>query len=191
MIAHAYVHNVWFVYRKMQDNVVLGQIIVQNFTMMYYIHTVYECHANFTRFCLKATSYVRPSRSRFPCRNKVQLSIMKGILCCNPTFLEKFPHITIMCMLLWSLCGWQGIWWHLVVHTGMPRLSLIIAYVFFTCHLSSMSSLLTQSCLGCNWIFRFTPCAPHNNHLDCLHLTMGAHLLCLESITDHSFQFGL
>jgi hypothetical protein len=159
MIAHAYVHNIWFVYRKMQDNVVLGQVVVQNFTMMYCIHNVYDCHANFTRFHLKATSCVHPYRSGLPCRNKVWLSIMEGTSCCNPTFLEKFPHITTMCMPLWSLCGWQGIWWHLVVHTGMPRLPLIIAYVFFTCHLSSMSSFLTQSCLGCNRIFQFTPYA--------------------------------
>jgi len=27
-------------------------------------------------------------------------------------------------------------------------------------------------------------------HLDHLHLTMGTHLLCLESITHHNFQFG-
>jgi len=45
--------------------------------------------------------------------------------------------------------------------------------------------------MGCDWIFRFTPCAPHHNHPDYFHLTMGAHLLCLESITHHDFQFGL
>ncbi len=34
-------------------------------------------------------------------------------------------------------------------------------------------------------------CASHHNHLDCPHLTMGGHLLWLESITHHGFQFGL
>jgi hypothetical protein len=42
-IAHAYVQDIWFVCQKMQHNVVLGQIIVQNSTMMYYINNVYEC----------------------------------------------------------------------------------------------------------------------------------------------------
>jgi hypothetical protein len=96
-----------------------------------------------------------------------------------------------MCMLPWSLCGWQGIWWHLDVHTSMPRLPLIVVYMFFTCRPSLMSSLPTQLCLGCNQIFRFAPCAPHHNHLDYFHLTMGTHLLCLKSITHHGFQFGL
>ncbi len=73
----------------------------------------------------------------------------------------------------------------------MLRLPLIIVYVFFACHLLLMSSLPTQSCLECDRIFQFVPCTPHHNHFDCLHLTIGAHLLCLESITHHSFQFGL
>ncbi len=41
-IAHAYVHNIWFVCRKMQHSVVLGQV-VQNSKMMYCIHNVHEC----------------------------------------------------------------------------------------------------------------------------------------------------
>jgi uncharacterized membrane protein len=66
-------------------------------------------HANFTQFRLKATSCVHPSICGPPCHNKVQLSIMEGILCCNPTFLEEFPHIITMCMPPRSKCGWQGI----------------------------------------------------------------------------------
>ncbi len=65
-----------------------------------------------------------------------------------------------MCMLPWSLCGWQGIWWHLDVHTSMPRLPLILTYVIFVCHPSSVASPLIQLCLGSNRIFRFAPCAP-------------------------------
>ncbi len=112
-------------------------------------------------------------------------------LCCNPTFFEKLPHSTTVCMPPCGLCGWQVIWWQLDVRMGMPRLPLIITYVFFTCYLSSVSSLQTQSCLGCNWIFWFACGAPHHNHPDYLHPTMGAHLLCLESITHQDFQFGL
>ncbi len=37
---------------------------------------------------------------------------------------------------------------------------------------------------------QFTPYAPHHNHPNCLHLIMGAHLPCLESIKCHDFQFG-
>ncbi len=93
-------------------------------------------------------------------------------------------------MVPWSLCEWQGIWWHLNVHTGMPSLQLIIAYVFFTCHSFSMFSLVIQWCFGWDQIFQFAPCAPHHNHPKYFLLIMGAHLLCLESITHHSFQFG-
>jgi hypothetical protein len=82
-----------------------------------------------------------------------------------------------MCMPPWSLCGRQGIWWRLDVHISMPRLPLIVAYMFFACHLYLFFSLLIQLCLGCDLIFWFTPCAPHHNHLDCIHLTMGTHLL--------------
>ncbi len=74
---------------------------------------------------------------------------------------------------------------------GMPRLPLIIAYVFFACDMSLVSFLPTQLCLGCDQIFRFAPCAPHHNHHDHLHPTMGAHFLCLESITHHNLQFKL
>jgi hypothetical protein len=42
-ITNAYVHNMWFIQWKMQHNVVLGQVIVQNPKMMYYIDNVYEC----------------------------------------------------------------------------------------------------------------------------------------------------
>ncbi len=73
---------------------------------------------------------------------------------------------------------------------GMLLLPLIIAYVFFTCHPFSVSSPLIQSCFGCNRIFQFAPCAPHHKHPNYLHLTMGAHLLCLKSITHHNFEFG-
>jgi hypothetical protein len=45
--------------------------------------------------------------------------------------------------------------------------------------------------LGCDQIFQFAPCAPHHNHPDYLHSTMGAHLLCSKSITHHNLQFGL
>ncbi len=95
-----------------------------------------------------------------------------------------------MCMHLWFLCGWQGISWHLDICINMPRLPLIVAYMFFIYHPSSMSSSTIQSCLGSNWIFQFTPCAPHHNHPNYFHPTMGAHLLCLKSITCHNFQFG-
>ncbi len=71
---------------------------------------------------------------------------------------------------------------------GMQRLPLIIVYVFLACHLSSMSSLPTQSRLECDRIFRFAPCTPHHNHLDYLHLTTGAHFLCLESIAYHRLE---
>ncbi len=64
--------------------------------------------------------------------------------------------------------------------------SLIVAYVLLASHPSSMSYPPIQSCLGCDWIFWFTPFAPHHNHP-----TMGTNLLCLESITHHGFQFGL
>ncbi len=90
----------------------------------------------------------------------------------------------------WSLCGWQGIWWNLEVHMNMLRLPLIIAYVLLTCHLYLVFFLLIQLCLGCDQIFWFGPCTPHHNHLHYFHPTMGAHLLCLESITHHSFQLG-
>ncbi len=90
----------------------------------------------------------------------------------------------------WSLCGWQGNWWHLDVHMGMPRLPLIVAYMFFAYVSSSLSSLPIQLCLGCDQIFQFIPCASHH-HFDHFHMTMGAHLLCLESITHHNLQFGL
>jgi hypothetical protein len=73
----------------------------------------------------------------------------------------------------------------------MRKLPLIVAYVFLAYHLFWVFSSPIQSCLGCNQIFRFTPYAPHQNHLDFLHPIMGAHLLCLESITHHNFQFGL
>ncbi len=106
-------------------------------------------------------------------------------------FSRSFPIPTQMCMLPWFLCGLQGILWHLDVRIGMPRLSLIVTYMFFACHPSSMSSQPTQLCLGCNQIFWFTPCAPHHNHLNCFHLTMGTNLLCLKSITHHGFQSGL
>ncbi len=72
----------------------------------------------------------------------------------------------------------------------IPKLPLIIANAFFAYHLSSVFSPPTKSCLGCNWIFQLAPLAPHHNYPNCFHLTMGAHLLCLESIT-HNFQFGL
>ncbi len=51
-------------------------------------------------------------------------------LCCNPTFFEKLPHSTTVCMPPCGLCGWQAIWWQLDVRMGMPRLPLIITYVF-------------------------------------------------------------
>jgi len=95
-----------------------------------------------------------------------------------------------MCMHLCFFCGWQGIWRHLDVCTCMQSLPFIVAYVFLTYHPFSMSSLATQSCLGCNWIFQFAPCAPHHSHPNCFHPTMGVHLLCLESITHHYLQFG-
>jgi len=76
------------------------------------------------------------------------------------------------------------------VHTGMSKLPLIITYALPTYHSSWVSSPPTQSCLGCDIIFWFTPCTPHHNHHNCLHPTMGTHLLCLESITHHNFQFG-
>jgi len=147
-------------------------------------------HANFTWFILKVTSYVRPSMSGPLYCNKVQLSIMGNTSCCNPTFFVEFPHSTTMCMLPWSLCGWQGIWWHLDVHTNMPRLPLIIIYVLLACRSFLVSSPLIQSFLGCDQIFWFTPWAPHHNHPDCLHPTMGTHLLCLESITHPTFNLG-
>jgi hypothetical protein len=50
--------------------------------------------------------------------------------------------------------------------------------------------LLIQLCLGWNQFLKFTPCTPHHNHPNYLHLTMGINLLCLESITHHGFQFG-
>jgi len=64
----------------------------------------------------------------------------------------------------------------------MPKLPVIVAYMFPTYHPSWMSSSPTQWCLGCDRTFQFAPYTPHHNHLDCLHPTMGTHLLCLESI---------
>ncbi len=84
-----------------------------------------------------------------------------------------------MCMHLWFLCGWQGILWHLDICIGMLRLPLIVAYMFSIYHPSSVSSLTIQLCLGSNRIFQFTPCAPHHNHPNYFHPTMGAHSLCL------------
>ncbi len=69
---------------------------------------------------------------------------------------------------------------------GHAKASLIVAYMLFNYHPSSISSPPTQLCLGCNWIFWFAPCAPHHNHS-----RMGTHLLWLESIRHHGFQFGL
>jgi hypothetical protein len=91
----------------------------------------------------------------------------------------------------WSLCGWQGIWWQLDVCTNRTWLPLMIVYMLLVCHPFLVFSLQTWLCLGCDWIFWFAPCTPHHNHLDCLHLTMGAHFLCLKFITHHDFQFGL
>jgi hypothetical protein len=96
-----------------------------------------------------------------------------------------------MCKPPWCLCGWQRIWWHLNVCISMPKRPLIVAYVFIAYHLFWVFSSPTQSCLGYNQIFRFTPYTPHQNHLDFPHPIMGAHLLCLESITHHNFQFRL
>jgi hypothetical protein len=73
----------------------------------------------------------------------------------------------------------------------MPKLPLIIAYMFLACDPFLVYFLPTQLCLGCNQIFQFAPCAPHRNHPNYLHSTMGAHLLCLESQTHHNLQFGL
>ncbi len=56
----------------------------------------------------------------------------------------------------------------------MPRLPLIVVYMFFTCHLSLLFSPLIQLCLGCDWNFWFTPYAPHHNNPNCFHLTMEA-----------------
>ncbi len=108
-------------------------------------------------------------------------------MCYNLTILEEVPHSTTVCKSPWFLCGWQGIWWHLDVHTGMPTIPLIVAYVFLICHPFSMPSLM----VGCDWIFQFTPCTPHHNHPNHFHLTTRTHLLCLESITHHNFQFWL
>ncbi len=53
-----------------------------------------------------------------------------------------------------------------------------------------ITCITTQWCLGCDWIFQFVPYTPHCNHPDCIHLLMGTHLLCLESIRHYGFQFG-
>ncbi len=76
------------------------------------------------------------------------------------------------------------------VRMGKPKLPLNVAYVILAYHSSWMTSLPIQWCLRCNWTFRFTPYATHHDHLNCFHLTMGAHLSCLECIKCHDFQFG-
>jgi hypothetical protein len=69
-IAHAYVHNMWFVCQQMQHNVILGQVVVQNSTMIYYIDNLYECPCKLHTILPKATSHVCPSKSSLTCQIK-------------------------------------------------------------------------------------------------------------------------
>jgi hypothetical protein len=66
LIAHTYVHNIWFVSQKMQHNVVLGQVVVQNSIMMYCIHNVYECPCQFHTISLKGDKSCSPFHIRPP-----------------------------------------------------------------------------------------------------------------------------
>jgi len=165
----------------MQHNVVLGQIIVQNSTMMYYIHNVYE------NTCQLHKISPTGNKSCLPFHIWPPLPQLGIIIHNGGVFGVVIQHFSKSSPIPpWSLCGWQGIWWHLDVRTSMPRLPLIIVYMFFTYHPFLVSSSLIQLCLGCDWSFDFTPCTSHHNHL-----TMETHLLWLESITHHGFQFGL
>jgi hypothetical protein len=93
-IAHVYVHIIWFIYWKMQHNVVLGQA-VQNSIMMYYIHNVYECPCQLHMILPKGDKSCLPIHIQSPYHNKVWLSIMGSISCCN----QSFHRSWLMCFL--------------------------------------------------------------------------------------------
>jgi hypothetical protein len=95
-----------------------------------------------------------------------------------------------MCKPPWSLHGWQGILWHMDVCMGKPKLPPNVTYAFFAYHSSLMSSPPIQWWLGCDWTFWFAPYAPHQNHPNFFHRTMGAHLMYFKSIRCYGCQFG-
>jgi hypothetical protein len=80
-----------------------------------------NAHANFTWFCLKATSCVHPFISNPLFTIRFDYWWWGNALCWNPKLLDEFPHSTTMCWFPWSMHGWKGIWWHLNVYTCMPK----------------------------------------------------------------------
>ncbi len=132
------------------------------------------------------TSCVHTSISSSPCCNIIIHNV--GVSCCNLTFFEF--HST-QCVCFHGLCVWM------VGKLEIPGCSHEHVKASIDCCLcaSCLSSIFNvffvnsiMLAMPLNLLIRtFTP---HYNHLDYLHPTMGAHLLCLESITHHSFQFG-
>jgi hypothetical protein len=90
--------------KKCDINVVLGQVVVENSTMMYCIHNVCECP------CQLHISPPKGNKSCSPFHIRPPLLIRnREVSCCNPTLLKEFPHSTTMCMPPQSLYGWQKI----------------------------------------------------------------------------------
>ncbi len=188
-IAHAYVHNIWFVYWKMYHTVVVGQVVVQNSTMMYCIHNVYECLCQFHTISLKGNKLCSSFHIQPPLTViRYDLINNGGVFRVIIQHFSKSSPIPPQCVCFHGLYvdgkEFDDTWMFAQACQGFP---LIITYVLLTCHPCFMSSPPTQLCLGCDWIFQFIACTPHHNHPNCLHSTIGTHLLYFESITHHGF----
>ncbi len=77
------------------------QIIMQNPTMVYYIHDVHECPCHLHMISPESDKSFSPFHMRPPSHNNIQLSIRVSIWYCNPTFFKACPHSTTMCKPPW------------------------------------------------------------------------------------------
>jgi hypothetical protein len=76
-------------------------------------------------------------------------------------------------------------WWHLDTKTSIDHC------LHVSCLSSIFNDFLANSIvlgMRSNLSIRTLHTTPHHNHLNCFHLTIGTHLLCLESITHHGFN---
>ncbi len=64
-IAHANLHNIWFIAQKKQHDV-LRQVIVKNFTMVYCSHDVHECPCQLYTISPKGNKSCLPIHIRPP-----------------------------------------------------------------------------------------------------------------------------